>query len=145
MRVGSFECIPAEPAPDVVVSWDVLEHIEHLDEALKTIHQRLADNGILIGVVPVYDGPLGWLVHRLDKDPTHLHKYGRSDWSQRLRNNGFTILQDGGILRRLLLGRWYLHLTRPQWLLRSFGCAYYFVARKQSPSSTNPKPNGETA
>jgi SAM-dependent methyltransferase len=59
----------------VVVSWDVLEHIEPLDDALKTIYDRLADNGILIGVVPVYDGPLGWLVHRMDRDPTHLHSH----------------------------------------------------------------------
>jgi SAM-dependent methyltransferase len=135
VQVGSY----------VVVSWDVLEHIERLDEAIDTIHQRLADNGILIGVVPVYDGPLGWLVHRLDKDPTHLHKVSRKQWSIWLQNNGFTILQDGGILRRLLMGRWYLHLTRPQWMLRSIGCAYYFVARKQSPSSTNPLSPGETA
>jgi SAM-dependent methyltransferase len=145
VQVGSYECIPTIPVPDVVVSWDVLEHIERLDEAIDTIHQRLADNGILIGVVPVYDGPLGWLVHRLDKDPTHLHKVSRKQWSIWLQNNGFTILQDGGILRRLLMGRWYLHLTRPQWMLRSIGCAYYFVARKQSPSSTNPLSPGETA
>jgi SAM-dependent methyltransferase len=143
VRQGSYECIPTDSAPDVVVSWDVLEHIERLDEAFETIHQRLADNGILIGVVPVYDGPLGWLVHRLDKDPTHLHKLSRVQWSMRLQNHGFTILQDGGILRRLLLGRWYLHLTRPQWLLRSIGCAYYFAVRKTSPSPQNPRSPGD--
>lgn len=138
IQKGSFECIPTEPGPNVVVSWDVLEHIDALDEALRTIYQRLSNRGILIGVVPVYDGPLGWLVHRLDKDPTHVHKWARSDWSKRIRSIGFTILQDGGILRRLLLGRWYLHLTRPQWLLRSIGSAYYFVARKSSPNSFPP-------
>jgi len=131
IRQGSFECVPQDPAPDVVVSWDVLEHIEPLDEALNTIFERLVDNGILIGVVPVYDGPMGWLVHCLDRDPTHLHKQSRMEWLQRLRNHGFTIVQHGGIFRRLLLGRWYLHLTGPRWLLRRLGCAYYFVARKQ--------------
>jgi len=139
---GSYECIPRDPAPDVVVSWDVLEHIEPLDDALKTIYDRLADNGILIGVVPVYDGPLGWLVHRMDRDPTHLHKLSRTQWLQLLRNHGFTIVQYGGIIRRLLPGRWYLHLTGPQWLLRPFGCAYYFVARKQIHPPVNAAASG---
>ena len=132
---GSFERIPVDPPPDAVVSWDVLEHVPELDAALAAIHARLAPGGRLIGMVPVYDGPLGWLVRRLDHDPTHLWKEGRHDWRRRLERAGFTVLDWGGVIRRLIGGRYYLHLTRPRCLLRRVGSAMYFVAAKAPPAA----------
>jgi SAM-dependent methyltransferase len=134
---GSFECIPARSAPAAVVSWDVLEHIENLDEALRCIRSRLGNPGFLIGVVPVYDGPLGWLVRLLDRDPTHVQKWPRAMWIHTLRHHGFDVVQCGGAIRRLLLSRYYLHVTWPQPLLRRIGSAFYFVARK---SPAHPAP-----
>ncbi len=129
---GSYETIPVDSKPYVVVSWDVLEHIESIGRAVEVIHERLADGGYLIGVVPVYDGWLGWLVHLLDHDPTHYHQWSRRQWRAIFERNGFVIRRQGSILRRLLFRRWYLHWTRPQCLLRWFGSAWYFVAQKQT-------------
>jgi SAM-dependent methyltransferase len=129
LHLGSLETLNAEPAPDVIVSWDVLEHLPDLDGALRTLHAHLASGGYLIGVVPVYDGPLGWLVHLLDKDPTHVTKQSRRFWLRKLKETGFEVAEWGGILRRLA-GSYYVHLTAPQPLLRRIGSAIYFVARK---------------
>jgi SAM-dependent methyltransferase len=130
LHVGSTETLSLEPAPDVVVAWDVLEHLPDLDGALRTIHTHLAAGGHLIGVVPVYDGPLGWLVHWLDKDPTHVTKQSRRFWLRKLAGSGFAVREWGGILRRLV-GSHYVHLTRPQPLLRRLGSAVYFVAQRR--------------
>lgn len=130
IRAGSVECIPTEPASDAVVSWDVLEHLTDLDGALRSIRSALTKAGVLIAVVPVYDGPLGWLVRRLDHDPTHVSKWSRVAWLAKLREHGFEIVEHGGILRKLIFSRWYLHVTGPQPLLRRAGSALWFVARK---------------
>lgn len=128
---GSCEVIPASPPPQAVVAWDVLEHLPSLDAGLGTIHERLADGGLLIAVVPVYDGPLGRIVEWLDRDPTHVSKLGRRDWLGALERNGFETLAWGGILRRLVGGRWYLHLVWPRPLLRWIGSAVWIVARRR--------------
>ncbi len=128
LRVGSTETLGGE-SPDVVVAWDVLEHLPDLGEALRAIHAGLVPGGYLIAVVPVYDGPLGWLVTLLDKDPTHVTKESRRFWLRKLAEAGFEVREWGGVLRRLVGSR-YLHLTRPQPVLRRIGSALYFVARK---------------
>lgn len=130
--LGSYECIPEEHGPDAVVAWDVLEHIADVDKAVSVIHSRIREGGFLIGIVPVYDGPLGWLVRTLDKDPTHLWKLSRKDWLEKLVEHDFDVVEWGGVIRRLVMNRWYVHLTRPQVLLRRIGSAFYFVAKKQS-------------
>ena len=126
---GSYECIPEDLSPDAVVAWDVLEHIENVDKALSVIRSRISEGGFLIGVVPVYDGPLGWLVRTLDKDPTHLWKLSRADWLDKLERHEFSIVEWGGVIRKLV-GKRYVHITRPQLLLRPTGSALYFVAKK---------------
>ncbi len=131
VEVGSYDDIPEERAVDAVVAWDVLEHLPDLSEGLSVIHARLAPGGHLIAVVPVYDGPLGFLVRRLDRDPTHVWKLGRGEWREHVEAAGFELLEWGGILRKLFAGRYYAHFTRPQALLRSTGSAIYFVGRKR--------------
>lgn len=127
---GSVEQIPMVNSFQAVASFDVLEHLPDLNGCLKTIRDRLPENGLLVGVVPVYDGPLGWLVHLLDKDPTHLTKVSRRKWLDSLESNGFEVIEWGGILRKLV-GKTYLHFVAPQWLLRWVGTALYFVAQKK--------------
>lgn len=130
---GSYERIPVDPPPAAVVAWDVLEHIPDLDDALDCIRARLAPGGCLVAVVPVYDGPLGWLVRRLDRDPTHLWKWSRHAWVERLAQHGFALSESGGIVRRLVGKRWYLHVTRPSAILRRVGSAFWFVAKPARP------------
>jgi SAM-dependent methyltransferase len=129
---GSYEAIPVDRAPAVVVAWDVLEHLPDLDAALACIRERLARDGHLIAVVPVYDGPLGGVVRALDHDPTHVSKWARSAWLETLRRHRFRVVDWGWLLRRLLLGRFYLHLTRPRELLTRVGPAIWFAATPQS-------------
>lgn len=128
LLAGSYEQIPRERPPTLVVAWDVLEHLPDLDEALACIRARLAAPGYLIAVVPVYDGPLGGLVRALDRDPTHLSKWSRTAWLEALEKHQFSVVDWGGIVRRLAFGRFYLHVTRPRALLRRVGSAIWFVA-----------------
>lgn len=130
---GSYECIPTNPPPKAVVCWDSLEHLPDLDTALNSIFSKLPKGGCLIGVVPVYDGPLGWLVHLLDKDPTHVTKISRKEWLSRLNQHGFDVPEYGGIIRKLI-GPHYFHFVRPQSILKRCGTALYFVARKPESS-----------
>jgi len=130
LELGSTERLQAHDPPAAVVAWDVLEHLPDLNAGLAAIASALPSGGVLIAVVPVYDGPLGWLVRRLDHDPTHVSKLGRQQWLQHLSACGLPVIEHGGILRKLVLSRWYVHLTAPQILLRSVGSALYFVARK---------------
>jgi SAM-dependent methyltransferase len=130
IRQGSYEQIPVEPVCQAVVAWDVLEHIPQLRDALSVIYQRLPDGGMLLGVVPVYDGPLGPVVRLLDKDPTHLWKWSRHQWLDELKQSQFEVVQFGGIIRKAVFRKWYMHITKPQWLLRPIGSALYFAAKK---------------
>jgi hypothetical protein len=85
---------------------------------------------MLMCVVPVYDGPLGWLVQRLDHDTTHVSKWSRHEWLNTLEAHGFEVIASGGIIRRLIAGRFYLHLTHPERVMRHVGSAFWYVARK---------------
>jgi SAM-dependent methyltransferase len=129
---GSCEAIPAIDSPRAIVAWDVLEHLPDLEAGLATIRDRLPEGGVLIAAVPVYDGPLGWLVRRLDRDPTHVTKWGREDWRRALERQGFEIADWGGIVRRLVARRFNLHVTSPKLPLRWLGSAIWIVARKGS-------------
>jgi SAM-dependent methyltransferase len=128
---GSFECIPADRPPQAIVAWDVLEHVSNLDSALITIRSRLAPDGVLVAAVPVYDGALGVITRFLDRDPTHFWKLSRHEWLDYVCRHGFEIVDYGGIVRKLIASRWYLHVTSPQFLLRHCSSAIYFVAKKR--------------
>lgn len=133
---GSWECIPANPRQDVVVAWDVLEHLSDIDAALDFIRDRIGAGGLLMAVVPVYDGPLGWLVTLLDQDETHVSRWSRLQWIRKLSDHGFEVLEWGGIIRKLFAARVYLHWIRPQCLLRRVGSAVFFVVRPRGRNQT---------
>lgn len=94
---------------DVITALDVIEHVPDPEAALAAIRNALRPGGVALVVVPVYDGPLGWLTGLLDKDPTHLHKESRRYWLE-LAGRHFDLIEWQGFLRKLLFGRWYLHL-----------------------------------
>ena len=66
--------IPFRGPFHAIVAFDVIEHVPDLDAIAKFVHSELDAHGVFVFVVPVYDGPLGGLVRRLDKDPTHMQK-----------------------------------------------------------------------
>lgn len=130
LKVGSLDALAGEPPMDVIVAWDVLEHLPNLRDDLQAIAAHLKPGGHLMAAVPVYDGPLGWLVRRLDRDPTHVTKQSRKFWLNVLSQADLEVREWGGVLRKLV-GQRYLHFTAPQIALRYVGTAVYFVARRK--------------
>lgn len=112
---------------DVVTAWDVLEHLENPDLALSAVHATLRKDGWLAFVVPVYDGLTSPVIRKLDRDPTHIHKWPRDRWLERT-GSLFTDIEWHGIFRFLLPGRIYLHT--PTRRLRQHTPAILVTARK---------------
>jgi len=95
---------------DIVTAWDVIEHVEATNDVATSIGAMLRPGGLFLFVVPVYDGPLGWAVKALDKDPTHLHKQGRNAWLEWAADR-FEVIEWHGIFRYLIPGSHYIHHT----------------------------------
>ncbi len=112
---------------DVVTAFDVLEHVPDRDLAASEILRVLRPDGILVFVVPVYDGVTGLVVRALDKDPTHVNKLSRSDWLQ-WSEQRFDTQRWVGILRFLVPMGPYLHFAGPA--LKKVRSAIIVGARK---------------
>ena len=113
---------------DLVSVLDVLEHLPEPGAALEAAHAMLAPGGILLAVMPVYDGLSGPIIRRLDSDPTHLHKWARGDWLD-LIGNHFELLVWLGAFRFLLPRGPYLHF--PTKVLRAQTPAILVVGRRE--------------
>ncbi len=111
-----------------VTAFDVLEHVPDLDALAGHINRELAPKGIFVFVVPVYDGLSGPLIRKLDKDPTHIHKWARGAWLEWAEKH-FEVLEWNGILRYLLPVGGYLHL--PTRLFRGHTPAILVAARRK--------------
>jgi SAM-dependent methyltransferase len=96
---------------DVIAAFDVLEHIPDLEQALENLDRLLLPGGLLAFTVPVYDGPLGPLVDRFDKDLTHVHRRGRDFWLERLAPR-FRLRRYTGVWRYFVLGLYLNQLSR---------------------------------
>jgi 2-polyprenyl-3-methyl-5-hydroxy-6-metoxy-1,4-benzoquinol methylase len=94
---------------DVVTAWDVLEHVRDLDAAADAVQRMLKPGGLLVFVVPVYDGLSGPLIRRLDTDPTHIHKLARKEWIAWARES-FDHVEWHGLFR-YLVGATYVHAS----------------------------------
>lgn len=124
---GLFDSGGAANSFDVVTIFDVIEHIDDLGAAFGALRELLRSDGLLVLTVPVYDGPLGPLVSLLDRDPTHIHKWGRMDWVERIGAEGFEVVEWIGLYRYPILGRVYLH--RRSRRLRGLAPAVLILAR----------------
>jgi len=128
LQVGGLFDSTFEPGFfDVVTLFDVIEHIEDQDAAFARIRELLRPSGLLALTVPVYDGPLGPVVQRLDKDPTHLHKVGRRDWVESCRAHGFDVMHWMGLYRYFVGGRFYAY--HQSLFGRRWAPAIFLVAR----------------
>ena len=112
----------------VITAFDVIEHIENLDEVAESINRQLLVDGLFVFVVPVYEGLTGPVIRYLDRDPTHLHKWGSRRWLQWAERH-FDVLDWQGILRYLVLPTWYMHLTTRR--LRDHTPAIIVACRKR--------------
>lgn len=113
---------------DAIVAFDVLEHLRFPDATFEFVHRSLIPGGVFVFVVPAYDGPLGPIIRRLDRDPTHVHKRSRQWWLDQAGRRFETVFWTG-ILRYLVAPRFYLHMTGSA--LRQFAPAVAVVTRKQ--------------
>lgn len=118
--------IPYDARFDAVSAWDVLEHIPDLDDIAEQVRAHLAAQGVFAFAVPVYDGPLGWLVDRLDRDVTHVHRLPRRRWLEWAARH-FALVEWWGAFRLLLPGGYYIHW--PSRALRAVSPALIAVAR----------------
>lgn len=125
---GALGSLPAEACYDVVTCFDVLEHIPDLEAAWQNLETLLCPSGLLVLTVPVYDGPLGWLVRRLDTDPTHVHRRERRFWLEQVSRR-FVIRDILGVWRYFFFNRFYLNwVSRPA---RHLATAILIVAEKR--------------
>jgi SAM-dependent methyltransferase len=124
---GALPNIPGRGL-DVITALDVLEHVPDPDAAVAAIRDALRPGGIALIVVPVYDGPLGWLTRLLDRDPTHLHKHSRYYWLE-MASRHLEVIGWQGFMRKLLFGKWYLHI--PMGPFRSIAPAVALVLQRR--------------
>ena len=93
VSIGKFEKIDLNkdnfPYPkhffDIVVAFDVLEHIENTDRVLKNVIRVLNPGGIFYVITPNGFQPA-------DKDVTHINIKTFSEWLNYISNNGFKVL-----------------------------------------------------
>jgi len=127
--VADIDKIPFPGPFDVITAFDVIEHIPSLEAVAATVQGLLGPKGVFVFVVPVYDGVTGPVIRMLDKDETDVHKDSRDVWLAWARRN-FTVLEWRGLLRYLVPGLGYVHLTTRVW--RRFTPAIAVVARQRS-------------
>ncbi|MCS7010644.1 MAG: class I SAM-dependent methyltransferase [Anaerolineales bacterium] len=126
---GALGSLSSDRPYDVITCFDVLEHIPDLEIAWENLERLLRPGGLLVLTVPVYDGPLGWLVNRLDTDPTHVHRRERAFWLEQVGRR-FSIRDVLGVWRFFFLKRFYLNwVSRPA---RHLATAILVVAEKPS-------------
>jgi len=131
---ATLETVPFRGPFDAITSFDVIEHIADLDRVAEIVSSLLKSGGIFVFVVPVYDGPLGWVVHALDKDPTHIHKTNRDFWLS-WASKSFDIVEWRGTYRFLTPLGVYLHF--PSRLFRRWSPAIAVVVRRKEPVSSS--------
>ena len=119
---------PSGETFDLVTAFDVIEHVVDYLTMLESINSVLAHDGRVVLVVPVFDGPLGPLVHALDYDVTHHNKWSRRAWLEFVSQT-FDVESWTGIFRYLTpVG--YVHFGTEA--LRSCAPAILLVAKKRS-------------
>jgi SAM-dependent methyltransferase len=114
---------------DVVTCFDVLEHVPALARALARLRGLLTPDGRLVAVVPVYDTPVGRAVGLIDRDPTHVHRWGRRQWIERLHAAGLMALVVKGVVRLPMPG-FFVHGISRWW--RAWAAAMLVVCAPRS-------------
>lgn len=72
---------------NLITAFDVIEHIEDDMAAIKTLHQRLSVNGMLICTVPAYM----WMWSEHDEINHHKRRYTKLELKKKLEAVGFTV------------------------------------------------------
>jgi len=124
---GSLGELPTIQSYDVITCFDLIEHTKDLSQVWKNLLDLLNPGGLLVMTVPVYDGPLGWLVNRLDQDPSHIHRRERVFWLEQVQSN-FRLLDYMGIWRYFFFKHFYLNVISSR--SRSITTAIMLISEK---------------
>lgn len=78
---------------DIILAFDVLEHLQNPNKAIFKIKKSLKKNGIFIFSVPNNYGLFGKLITSFFNyiDKTHISTYKRGRWIRIMENAGFNI------------------------------------------------------
>ncbi|HOE11672.1 MAG TPA: class I SAM-dependent methyltransferase [bacterium] len=87
---------------DTVVCLNVLEHIERHETVLRSFHEILQPDGLLVLLVPAYP----WLFGTLDSALGHVRRYGKSELKRLLEQAGFRITYHSYLNMMGILGWW---------------------------------------
>lgn len=85
LHVTRYEDAPLDPPYDAVCAFEVLEHLEHDDEAAAAWLDLLAPGGRLVLSVPAWQDKFGTWDHRVG----HYRRYSPSELDTLLRRTGF--------------------------------------------------------
>lgn len=134
LLVSSLDSLALRRRFDVVAAFDAIEHVSALPAVFRSAEALLHPGGLLVFTVPVYDGPLGWLVDRLDHDRTHVHREGRDFWLDQLAPR-FELRRYTGVWRCFLPGGLYLTMTS-RWSRRLATAVLVVAERPRTGSAT---------
>lgn len=78
---------------DIILAFDVMEHLKNPDEVIKKIKKSLRKNGVFIFSVPNNYGIFGKMMTKIFNfiDKTHVSTFQRQKWIHLLEDNNFNI------------------------------------------------------
>jgi len=113
---------------DVVTVLDVIEHVSDLWKGIREVKRVARRDAIVVFLIPVYDGIVGRIVGRLDKDATHVNKLSRFRWIEVLKKE-FDVMEWTGAFRYFFFKSIYLHFHSA--VLRKWAPAIIVVGRNR--------------
>lgn len=126
---AGIETLDMDRTFDIITCFDILEHVENIENAFRKIRELLCKDGIIVISVPVYDTIPGIIGRALDKDKTHIWRKGRDFWKKKMQEQGFVLLKDIGLWRYFFLSRYYMFWGGRIW--RDFSPAILLIAQKR--------------
>jgi SAM-dependent methyltransferase len=98
--------LPFTGAFDAIGAFDVIEHIDDDERALRSFHQALRPAGLLFLNVPQH----AWLWSQTDEVAKHKRRYSRQQLAAKVRRAGFEIVHLNSfvflLLPAMILSRW---------------------------------------
>ncbi|MFQ5944273.1 MAG: class I SAM-dependent methyltransferase [Anaerolineales bacterium] len=126
-KVCRFDVESDRPLPghnDVIVAFNVFEHLEQPERVIRKAFEGLREGGLLIGSVPLKGGLLGRLHTAATNffDRTHSSTYSPNQWRRIFHGAGFARLRFFG---EVLIGsRISFYLERSCWRYLSFNLMF---------------------
>ncbi len=92
INAGDIEKIKLKPKEyDVIVVFNIFEHLKSPEKTIKKLHNSLKKDGILIGSIPNNSGVIGRTITKIYNmfDKTHCSTFRIKKWTKVFENTGF--------------------------------------------------------